>query len=82
MRFLVIKNSLFLTLQDLQGDIIKDKHQQVFGQQIDLLIIDETHFGARADKYGQVLKDPVFKGEKCHKKMLMIILKRMMQKKQ
>ena len=59
---------LFLTLQDLQGDIIKDKHRQVFGQQIDLLIIDETHFGARADKYGQVLKDPVFKGEKCHKK--------------
>ena len=59
---------LFLTLQDLQGDIIKDKHQQVFGQQIDLLIIDETHFGARAEKYGQVLKDPVFKDEKCHKK--------------
>ena len=59
---------LFLTLQDLQGDIIKDKHQQVFGQQIDLLIIDETHFGARAEKYGQVLKDPVFKDEKSHKK--------------
>lgn len=59
---------LFLTLQDLQGDIIKDKHQQVFGQQIDLLIIDETHFGARAEKYGQVLKDPVFKDEKYHKK--------------
>ena len=59
---------LFLTLQDLQGDIIKDKHQQVFGKQIDLLIIDETHFGARADKFGQVLKDPVFKYEKCHKK--------------
>ncbi len=59
---------LFLTLQDLQGDIIKEKHQQVFGQQIDLLIIDETHFGARAEKYGQVLKDPVFKDEKCHKK--------------
>lgn len=59
---------LFLTLQDLQGDIIKDKHQQVFGQQIDLLIIDETHFGARAEKYGQVLKDPVFKDEKNHKK--------------
>ena len=59
---------LFLTLQDLQGDFIKDKHQQVFGKQIDLLIIDETHFGARADKFGQVLKDPVFKYEKCHKK--------------
>ncbi len=59
---------LFLTLQDLQGDIIKDKHQQVFGQQADLLIIDETHFGARAEKYGQVLKDHVFKDEKCHKK--------------
>ena len=47
---------VFLTLQDLQGDIIKDKHQDVFGQTIDLLLVDATHFGARAEKYGAVLK--------------------------
>ncbi len=45
----------FLTLQDLQGDTIKDRHREVFGNTIDLLIVDETHFGARAEKYGQVL---------------------------
>lgn len=59
---------LFLTLQDLQGDMIKDKHQQILGRKVDLLIIDETHFGARAEKYGQILKDAQFKGEKVHKK--------------
>lgn len=48
---------VFLTLQDLQGDQIKDKHQEVFGQDIDLLLVDETHFGARAEKYGEVLKN-------------------------
>ena len=47
---------VFLTLQDLQGKTIKDKHQEVFGQEIDLLLVDETHFGARAEKYGEVLK--------------------------
>ena len=50
------KIAVFLTLQDLQGDIIKDKHQEIFGQTIDLLLVDETHFGARAEKYGAVLK--------------------------
>ena len=49
--------ALFLTLQDLQGDDIKTKHKEVFGNQIDLLLIDETHFGARAQEYGKVLKD-------------------------
>ena len=48
---------VFLTLQDLQGEQIKDKHQEVFGQNIDLLLVDETHFGARAEKYGEVLKN-------------------------
>ena len=48
---------LFLTLQDLQGDEIKDKHREVFANQIDLLIVDETHFGARAEEYGKVLKN-------------------------
>ncbi len=49
--------AVFLTLQDLQGDAIKEKHKEVFENEIDLLIIDETHFGARAEKYGQVLKE-------------------------
>jgi hypothetical protein len=51
------KIALFLTLQDLQGDKIKTKHKEVFENQIDLLLIDETHFGARALEYGKVLKD-------------------------
>lgn len=48
---------LFLTLQDLQGDEIKAKHKALFENDIDLLLIDETHFGARAEEYGKVLKD-------------------------
>jgi hypothetical protein len=47
---------LFLTLQDLQGEEIKTKHKEVFENQIDLLLIDETHFGARATEYGKVLR--------------------------
>ena len=50
------KVALFLTLQDLQGDDIKEKHKEVFEHQIDLLIIDETHFGARGASYGKVLQ--------------------------
>lgn len=51
------KVAIFLTLQDLQGDEIKEKHKEFFESQIDLLIVDETHFGARAEKYGQVLRE-------------------------
>lgn len=51
------KAAIFLTLQDLQGNEIKEKHKEVFENQIDLLIVDETHFGARAEKYGQVLRE-------------------------
>ena len=47
---------VFLTLQDLQGKLIKEKHRDIFGNKIDLLIVDETHFGARAEKYGELLK--------------------------
>jgi len=46
---------LFLTLQDLQGDEMKDAHREVFDLTWDLLLVDETHFGARAEHYGQVL---------------------------
>lgn len=50
------KVALFLTLQDLQGEEIKAKHKEVFEHQIDLLIVDETHFGARGASYGKVLQ--------------------------
>lgn len=46
---------LFLTLQDLQGDEIKEAHQEVFALNWDLLLVDETHFGARAEHYGKFL---------------------------
>lgn len=50
---------VFLTMQDLLGEEIKNKHQDLFNlsesRKLDLLIIDETHFGARAEKYGQTL---------------------------
>lgn len=50
---------VFLTMQDLLGSDIKSRHEDLFRQnengRLDLLIIDETHFGARAEKYGQTL---------------------------
>lgn len=48
---------IFLTLQDLMGDNIKEKHQELFNNSIDLLIVDETHFGARAEEYGKILRN-------------------------
>ena len=48
---------VFLTLQDLQWDFIKDKHEDLFTHEIDLLIVDETHFWARWDKYWKILKE-------------------------
>ena len=51
---------IFLTLQDLQGPEIKSKHKELFKNNIDLLIVDETHFGARAEKYGEILKDTTY----------------------
>lgn len=48
--------AVFLTLQDLMGDDIKDKHADLFRNIIDLLIVDETHFGARAEEYGKILR--------------------------
>ncbi len=48
---------VFLTLQDLRGEKIKNKHKEVFENNIDLLIVDETHYGARAESYGKVLQN-------------------------
>lgn len=46
---------LFLTLQDLQGDKMKEAHREVFATHWNILIVDETHFGARAEHYGKIL---------------------------
>lgn len=50
---------VFLTLEDLQGKLVKEKHKEVFTTKFDLLIIDETHFGARAEKFGEVLREKI-----------------------
>ena len=63
------KVALFLTLQDLQGDDIKEKHKDVFNHQIDLLIIDETHFGARGESYGKVLQAQQFSKSEINKEL-------------
>lgn len=47
---------LFLTLQDFKGKDIKDKHKQLFEHTIDLMIVDESHFGARAQSYGHKIQ--------------------------
>lgn len=44
-----------LTLQDLSSKEVKARHKDLFRQSIDLMIVDETHFGARAEHYGKVL---------------------------
>lgn len=59
------KVAIFLTLQDLsgkgpKGKAFKERHKELFGKEIDLLIVDETHFGARAEHYGKVLQDPKY----------------------
>ena len=57
---------VFLTMQDLLGDDIKTRHADLFNlnsqKKLDLLIIDETHFGARADEFGKVLGTTEKKG--------------------
>lgn len=63
------KIALFLTLQDLQGNEIKKKHKEVFDYQIDLLIIDETHFGARGESYGKVLQEQKLSKSEINKEL-------------
>ena len=52
---------VFLTLQDLLGNTIKRRHTDLFHHNeagdIDLLIIDETHFAARSEQTGRVLNN-------------------------
>ncbi len=60
---------VFLTLQDLAGDVIKSKHRDLFTEKVDLLIVDETHFAARAEVYGKVLQDPNYEKDTSLKKV-------------
>ena len=46
---------VFLSLQDLSGKNTKEKHKQVISTEWDIVIIDETHFGARASSYGEIV---------------------------
>ncbi|WP_066924576.1 Eco57I restriction-modification methylase domain-containing protein [Murdochiella massiliensis] len=48
---------IFLTLQDLQGEQVKEKHKEIFEHNLDMVIVDETHFGARAASYGKILSN-------------------------
>tara|TARA_B110000037_G_scaffold55634_1_gene68085 strand:- start:438 stop:4355 length:3918 start_codon:yes stop_codon:yes gene_type:complete len=60
---------VFLTLQDLQGDNLKERHEELFSKKLDLLIIDETHYGARAEEYGKVLKNLGLKKNEIDKEL-------------
>ncbi|MBT1018265.1 Eco57I restriction-modification methylase domain-containing protein [Canibacter sp. lx-72] len=66
---------IFLTLQDLQGSEIKAKHAQIFENNIDLLVVDETHFGARAGSYGAILRTVQHSEEKYLKEDSKILRK-------
>lgn len=46
---------LFLTLQTLNKKKVADRHKQVFDTPIDMLFVDETHYGARGDQLGTIL---------------------------
>lgn len=52
---------VFLSLQDLLGDDVKEKHEDLFRLndegKLDMLIVDETHYAARSSQTGKVLKD-------------------------
>lgn len=56
---------VFLTLQDLLGQDIKEKHADLFklnsAGKLELLIIDETHFAARSAETGKVLREGIDK---------------------
>lgn len=53
--------AVFLTLQNISGkssdgEDIKERLKQVFTTKFDLIIVDETHYGAWANTYGKALK--------------------------
>ena len=48
---------VFATLQDLSGSssVIKKKHEVIMDREFDMLVVDETHYGSHADKYGKAI---------------------------
>ncbi len=58
---------LFLTLQDLSKE--KKRFAELFKSKIDLMIIDETHFGARAETLGEVIKKAHYKEDTALKNL-------------
>lgn len=58
---------LFLTLQDLSKE--KKRFSELFNSPIDLMIIDETHFGARAETLGKVIADAHYKEDTALKQI-------------
>lgn len=56
------KYAIFLTLQNISGKAydgidIKERLKDIYKEKYDLLIVDETHYGAWAKIYGQPLTD-------------------------
>lgn len=52
------KNVLvFLTLQDIQGDEVKARHEGVLQIDFDMLAVDESHIGARGESFAAKLDD-------------------------
>lgn len=49
---------IFLSLQDSSNKNAISKYSSLFSEHIDLLIIDETHFGARAKTFGRAIYGP------------------------
>ena len=74
------KYAIFLTLQNISGKSfdgtdIKERLKEIFRQNYDLLIVDETHYGAWAKVYGQSLSDnedakTIKKDEEEHKDLV------------
>lgn len=58
---------LFLTLQDLSKE--KKRFSELFNSKIDLMIIDETHFGARAETLGKVISNAHYKEDTALKQI-------------
>ena len=48
----------FFTLHDLGGSVkdIKEKHKDIFNDEFDLMVVDETHYGSHANTFGKVTK--------------------------
>ena len=46
----------FFTLHDLAGSVkeLKERHKDIFNEDFDMMIVDETHYGSHANTFGEV----------------------------